>query len=159
MIMADSAGSAAQGTSQNSSEPCSDDKKGHEEGPAVRFSSSVEEIAPEPRDADATSKNKEETPSSFTEVAADKLKAITQQMQYAPLQERRMSTFQFEPYSLPASRVRLGSVVTPNRVLSMTLATWFRVLFFLCLSAELSYASLHTEKRVMAPSGCESPSD
>jgi hypothetical protein len=72
--------------------------------PAVRFSSAVEEIAPgapEPTSAQP------DEPSVFTEVAADQLKAFSQSIRDHPraLQERRINTFQFEPVSLPASRV------------------------------------------------------
>ncbi|KAH8122559.1 protein kinase-like domain-containing protein [Trichoderma asperelloides] len=42
---------------------------------------------------------------TFNEVAADQIKAFQKSLQGLPLQERRMSTFGFEAFSLPASRV------------------------------------------------------
>ncbi|KAM0472006.1 hypothetical protein ACHAPX_008953 [Trichoderma viride] len=43
---------------------------------------------------------------TFNEVAADQIKAFQKSLQAVPLQERRMSTFGFEAFSLPASRLR-----------------------------------------------------
>ncbi|KAI9171006.1 Serine/threonine-protein kinase oca2 [Paramyrothecium foliicola] len=79
--------------------------------PAVRFSSAVEEIAP---GAPTPASPHQDESSVFTEVAADQLKAFSQSIPHRPraLQERRINTFQFEPVSLPASRVpsREGSI-------------------------------------------------
>ncbi|KAL7928495.1 Pkinase domain-containing protein [Trichoderma chlorosporum] len=84
------------------------------DGPAsVRFSSAVEEIEPSappaqpaaPADLKATT-NTSDRFETFNEIAADQIKAFQKSMhQGLPLQERRMSTFGFEAFSLPASRV------------------------------------------------------
>ncbi|KAL2873962.1 Nitrogen permease reactivator protein [Colletotrichum sp. CLE4] len=81
--------------------------------PAVRFASSVEEITPTvtttsptetlcPTDADAATGDGE---GSLAEVTPDQIRALSKSLQGAPLQQRRMNVFGFEPYSLPASRV------------------------------------------------------
>jgi hypothetical protein len=80
----------------------------------VRFSSAVEEIEPqapvaaEPKSATplTATTNTSDRFDTFNEVAADQIKAFQKSMQGLPLQERRMSTFGFEAFSLPASRVR-----------------------------------------------------
>ncbi|KAL6893267.1 kinase-like domain-containing protein [Trichoderma evansii] len=102
---------------------------------AVRFSSAVEEIEPqtpaapaadpapasalplapaaEPASSNPASVNESLTATTntsdrfdtFNEVAADQIKAFQKSLQGLPLQERRMSTFGFEAFSLPASRV------------------------------------------------------
>lgn len=51
---------------------------------------------------------------TFNEVAADQIKAFQKSLQGLPLQERRMSTFGFEAFSLPASRVR-APIPPPSR--------------------------------------------
>ncbi|CAM1511609.1 Fc.00g091220.m01.CDS01 [Cosmosporella sp. VM-42] len=80
------------------------EKKLNDDGPGVRFSSSVEEISPTQPLASASPVERDES-SSFTEVTADQLKALSKSLHGRPLQERRMNTFQFEPFSLPPSRV------------------------------------------------------
>lgn len=68
---------------------------------SVRFSSAVEEIAP----GSATSSPEQGDAPALDNVAADQLRDFTKSLHGRPLQERRMNTFQFEPFSLPASRV------------------------------------------------------
>ncbi|EHK42822.1 hypothetical protein TRIATDRAFT_1703, partial [Trichoderma atroviride IMI 206040] len=82
---------------------------------AVRFSSAVEEIEPQTPPAAAPASvneslgtattNTSDRFDTFNEVAADQIKAFQRSLQGLPLQERRMSTFGFEAFSLPASRV------------------------------------------------------
>ncbi|POR31437.1 Serine/threonine-protein kinase oca2 [Tolypocladium paradoxum] len=77
-----------------------DDGKPRNDVPAVRFSSAVEEISP----ATATQPLAEHD-NPVTEVTADQLQDFTKSLHGRPLQERRMSTFHFEAFSLPPSRV------------------------------------------------------
>lgn len=88
-----------------------DDKMPPQDAPAVRFASSVEEITPtvtttSPTETlsptDAATGDGEET---LAEVTPDQIRALSKSLQGAPLQQRRMNVFGFEPYSLPASRV------------------------------------------------------
>lgn len=76
--------------------------------PAVRFSSAVEEIAPGP--APVTPAADKELTTPPPNVSADELKQFTESLkdhkERPALQQHRMNTFQFEPFSLPASRVR-----------------------------------------------------
>ncbi|KAL6871402.1 Pkinase domain-containing protein [Trichoderma novae-zelandiae] len=79
---------------------------------SVRFSSAVEEIEPQAPIAQpaassslTTTTNTSDRFDTFNEVAADQIKAFQKSMQGLPLQERRMSTFGFEAFSLPASRI------------------------------------------------------
>ncbi|OAA52218.1 Serine/threonine-protein kinase-like domain protein [Beauveria brongniartii RCEF 3172] len=83
------------------------DNTGHATGastPAVRFSSAVQEFSPvqvnssaaEP-DAPASAESQEVTP--------EQLRAFTKSLHGPLLQERRLNTYQFEAFSLPASRV------------------------------------------------------
>ncbi|KAG6303698.1 hypothetical protein E4U45_002101 [Claviceps purpurea] len=78
-----------------------DDSKMKQDIPAVRFAVSPEETSPPA----PTSADKEDGDYSISEAAADQLKAFTKSLHGRPLQERRMNTFQFEAFSLPASRV------------------------------------------------------
>lgn len=78
------------------------ENKSNNESSAVRFSSAVEEIAPGP----APSSPEADDGTVPDNVAADQLREFTKSLHGRPLQARRMNTFQFEPFSLPASRVR-----------------------------------------------------
>jgi hypothetical protein len=73
--------------------------------PAVRFSSAIEEIAAGPTPITPADDPMAASPDA---VSADQLKQFTKSLQGRPLQERRMNTFQFEPFSLPPSRVCSG---------------------------------------------------
>jgi hypothetical protein len=80
----------------------SNTKRPNDDVPAVRFSSAVEEIAP----GSARETSADGARSQSPEVAADQLREYTKSLHSRPLlQERRMNTFQFEAFSLPASRV------------------------------------------------------
>ncbi|KYK59194.1 hypothetical protein DCS_00324 [Drechmeria coniospora] len=69
--------------------------------PAVRFSPAIDEMSP----TATVTQPMAGKDLSFTEVTADQIKAFRNSMRGMPLQERRMSTFQFEAFSLPPSRV------------------------------------------------------
>ncbi|KAK1968112.1 Pkinase-domain-containing protein [Colletotrichum sublineola] len=84
------------------------DKMPPQDAPAVRFASSVQEIAPTvttTSPTDTHSPTDAATGASLAEVTPDELRALSKSLQSAPLQQRRMNVFGFEPYSLPASRV------------------------------------------------------
>ncbi|KAJ0379030.1 hypothetical protein COL26b_002810 [Colletotrichum chrysophilum] len=92
-----------------SSDADKDDKMPPQDAPAVRFASSVQEITPT---VTTTSPTDTQSPidaalgdASLSEVTPDQLRALSKSLQGAPLQQRRMNVFGFEPYSLPASRV------------------------------------------------------
>ncbi|KAL0944435.1 Serine/threonine-protein kinase oca2 [Colletotrichum truncatum] len=81
-----------------------------QDAPAVRFASSVEEITPavtttSPTDTQSPTDDAASGGASLSEVTPDQLRALSKSLQGAPLQQRRMNVFGFEPYSLPASRV------------------------------------------------------
>jgi hypothetical protein len=79
-------------------------------GPAVRFSSAVD-VAPNPPAVTASHEHVNVVHEvggnhTFSDVAADQLKAFTKSLHGQPLQTKRMNTsYQFEAFSLPASRV------------------------------------------------------
>ncbi|KAM0258207.1 hypothetical protein ACHAQJ_003975 [Trichoderma viride] len=111
------AGAAASSYQDELSRSPSKDSSGSKprDAASVRFSSAVEEI--EPNAAVAAAEPKAATPltattntsdrfDTFNEVAADQIKAFQKSLHGLPLQERRMSTFGFEAFSLPASRFR-----------------------------------------------------
>ncbi|KAG5927678.1 hypothetical protein E4U42_001960 [Claviceps africana] len=79
----------------------SGDSKMKQDAPAVRFAVTTEEISP----SSAASDENQDGDYGFSEVAADQLKAFTKSLHGRPLQTRRINTFQFEPFSLPPSRV------------------------------------------------------
>lgn len=70
--------------------------------PAVRFSSAVREISPP---TDTVPLGNQDGSTSHTEVSSDDLQTVTKSLASQPLQARRINTYQFEPCSLPASRV------------------------------------------------------
>lgn len=73
--------------------------------PAVRFSSAVEEISPS-ANANRVGESEAENDSNvFNDVAEDQMKAFSKPVRGQDLQERRLSTFNFEAFSLPPSRV------------------------------------------------------
>jgi hypothetical protein len=79
-------------------------------GPAVRFSSAVD-VAPNPPAVASSHEHDNDGHEgggnhTFSDVAADQLKAFTKSLHGQPLQTKRMNTsYQFEAFSLPASRV------------------------------------------------------
>lgn len=106
--IADMALSQAPEPSQKPEEPAVAQEKAAEDAPGVRFSAAVQEISPtEPAAPEQSSSSPDETApsSSFTEVTADQLKAFTKSLHGRPLQELRLTSCQFEPFSLPPSRV------------------------------------------------------
>ncbi|KAH6607207.1 hal kinase [Trichoderma cornu-damae] len=100
-------GAAAPSSDQISPSPSKDSASSkHREAPGpVRFSSAVEEIEPLASAELQTTTNASDRFDTFNEVAADQIKAFQKSLHGLPLQERRMSTFGFEAFSLPASRV------------------------------------------------------
>ncbi|KEY74264.1 hypothetical protein S7711_00421 [Stachybotrys chartarum IBT 7711] len=70
--------------------------------PAVRFSSAVEEIDPNQPSVIST---KADSASAAQVIPPEQLRQLKKSVQGCPLQERRINTFQFEPVSLPPSRV------------------------------------------------------
>jgi hypothetical protein len=76
--------------------------------PAVRFASTVEEIAPPPeaqRTKESSTSATDTAGAELPEVTPEELRALSKSLQGRHLQERRMNIFAFEPFSLPASRV------------------------------------------------------
>lgn len=82
-------------------------------GPAVRFKSTVQEIDPQHPLSESSAPGGDHA-SEF--VTPEDIRSLSKSLQGHRLQERRMTNFAFEPYSLPASRVRLGL----SRLLFMT---------------------------------------
>lgn len=88
-------------------------------GPAVRFSSAVD-VAPNPPAVTASHEHDNDGHDggenhTFSDVAADQLKAFTKSLHGQPLQTKRMNTsYQFEAFSLPASRVIIA-FLSPQR--------------------------------------------
>ncbi|KAG8166438.1 hypothetical protein KVR01_002127 [Diaporthe batatas] len=70
-------------------------------GPAVRFKSTVQEIDPKHPLFEPSASGGDHT-SDF--VTPEDIKSLSKSLQGHRLQERRMTNFAFEPYSLPASR-------------------------------------------------------
>ncbi|KAG7152077.1 hypothetical protein HYQ46_012095 [Verticillium longisporum] len=73
--------------------------------PGVHFAPTVEEIAPAAPTSTISNPAPENT-DAISEVMSDQLKELTTSLQATNLQGRRLSRFAFDPYSLPASRVR-----------------------------------------------------
>jgi len=69
----------------------------------VRFRSTVEEISDPEKLSTGPSKD---LSIEFPGVSAEELRELSKSLQGSHLQERRMNIFAFEPFSLPASRVR-----------------------------------------------------
>jgi hypothetical protein len=76
----------------------------------VRFASGVEEIEPVTKTDSDRPKSTEDLPPE----AKEEIRSLAMTLQKSKLQESRMSNFQFEPVSLPASRVRSSSTVKPS---------------------------------------------
>src|SRR5256714_15567382 len=79
---------------------------------AVRFASGVEEIEPVKKAHGLTKKDDEGTRSmeDLSPEAKEEIRNLAMTLQKSKLQESRMSNFQFEPVSLPASRVSSSPV-------------------------------------------------
>lgn len=106
-----------------------------QDAPAVRFASSVQEITPTvttTSPTDTQSPTDAATGASLPEVTPEELRALSKSLQSAPLQQRRMNVFGFEPYSLPASRVRY-----PSRLLMLVLGDLSTGLLAFCLGVLL----------------------
>jgi hypothetical protein len=83
--------------------------------PAVRFKSTIEEIAP--NDAPPTTLPLADAGSLGEpgQVTPEQIRDLTNRLRACPLQERRMNIFSYEPVSLPVSRVRTFSHERPYR--------------------------------------------
>ena len=77
----------------------------------VRFASGVEEIEPVKKDITKTDSDGSKSMDNLTSEAKEEIRSLAMTLQKSKLQESRMSNFQFEPVSLPASRVRSSSTV------------------------------------------------
>jgi hypothetical protein len=79
----------------------------------VRFASGVEEIEPvkNVHDMTKTDSGRPKSMEDLTPEAKEEIRSLAMTLQKSKLQESRMSNFQFEPVSLPASRVRSSSTV------------------------------------------------
>jgi hypothetical protein len=78
----------------------------------VRFASGVEEIEPTEKVHDMTTTDNDRSKSEdLSPEAKEEIRSLAMTLQKSKLQESRMSNFQFEPVSLPASRVRSSSTV------------------------------------------------
>jgi hypothetical protein len=72
----------------------------------VRFASGVEEIEPVKKDITKTASDGQKSMENLTPEVKEEIRSLAMTLQKSKLQESRMSNFQFEPVSLPASRVR-----------------------------------------------------
>ncbi|KAI7788388.1 hypothetical protein LA080_010721 [Diaporthe eres] len=70
-------------------------------GPAVRFKSTVQEIDPQHPLSESAAPGGDNASESVT---PEDIRSLSKSLQGHRLQERRMTNFAFEPYSLPASR-------------------------------------------------------
>jgi len=77
----------------------------------VRFASGVEEIEPVKKDITKTDSDGSKSMENLTSEAKEEIRSLAMSLQKSKLQESRMSNFQFEPVSLPTSRVRSSSTV------------------------------------------------
>jgi hypothetical protein len=80
----------------------------------VRFASDVEEIEPVKKDITKTNSDRPKSMEDLTPEVKEEIRSLAMKSQKSKLQESRMSNFQFEPVSLPASRVRSSSTVKPS---------------------------------------------
>jgi hypothetical protein len=82
----------------------------------VRFASGVEEIEPVKKLHDLTKSNDDGSSSmeDLTPEAKEEIRNLAMTLQKSKLQESRMSNFQFEPVSLPASRVSSSATAVPS---------------------------------------------
>lgn len=73
----------------------------------VRFASGVEEIEPVQKVHDLTKSNSDESRpmDDLSPEAKEEIRNLAMTLRKSKVQESRMSNFQFEPVSLPASRV------------------------------------------------------
>ncbi|KAI1877178.1 hypothetical protein JX265_000048 [Neoarthrinium moseri] len=76
--------------------------------PAVRFASKVEEFGPEAGQTRIEPTKDASSPSSISQppdVTPEQLRELTKSLAESRLQEQRMKSFSYQPFSLPASRV------------------------------------------------------
>ncbi|KAK4223766.1 putative nitrogen permease reactivator protein [Podospora fimiseda] len=81
--------------------------------PAVRFKSTIEEIAPD--NAASCPQQQHVSLGDPSQVSPEELRDLSDRLKACPLQERRMNIFSYDPISLPASRVRYHDELTALR--------------------------------------------
>src|SRR5271155_4214963 len=81
----------------------------------VRFASGVEEIEPVKKDITKTASDGQKSMENLTPEVKEEIRSLAMTLQKSKLQESRMSNFQFEPVSLPASRVRSSVKATSSQ--------------------------------------------
>ncbi|KAK0715643.1 kinase-like domain-containing protein [Lasiosphaeris hirsuta] len=75
-----------------------------DQAPAVRFKSTIEEIAPDDTSAACHSAIADAPLGDPGEVTPEQIRDLTKRLKACPLQERRMNIFSYEAFSLPPSR-------------------------------------------------------
>ena len=98
----------------------------------VRFASGVEEIEPVKKDITKTNSDRPKSMEDLTPEVKEEIRSLAMTSQKSKLQESRMSNFQFEPVSLPASRVRsppakIFCFHAPCWTMAANLESWRRV--------------------------------
>ncbi|KAK3390574.1 kinase-like domain-containing protein [Podospora didyma] len=87
---------------QNITDSASDQKS--QSPPAVRFKSTIEEIAPNDATRAVPAAAEGFSLGDPAEVTPEQIRDLSDRLKACPLQERRMNIFSYEPFSLPASR-------------------------------------------------------
>jgi hypothetical protein len=96
----------------------------------VRFASGVEEIEAVKKVHNMTKSNDDGSRSmeDLTPEAKEEIRNLAMTLQKSKLQESRMSNFQFEPVSLPASRVSSSPTAWPRLANMILLCALYRVI-------------------------------
>ena len=108
---------AATGPPLNAEKETSTDPKDKAGSQGVRFTSGLQEITPSKNDLEKTTIAEDSKQSEDISLEAkEEIRNLAMSLQKSKLQENRMHNFQFEPVSLPASRVSpaLSSQSGPN---------------------------------------------
>jgi hypothetical protein len=111
MLMPDDHADSWNAGNKNSADNTAKDTSGTAQH-AVRFASGVEEIEPVEKVHDTTKSNDGGSRSmeDLPPEAKEEIRNLAMTLQKSKLQESRMSNFQFEPVSLPSSRVSTALV-------------------------------------------------
>lgn len=131
MIQAATAATPAQNVAEPSNDAMEGDATARTGGtaPAVRFKSTIEEIAPD--EVVPVTSTSPDVPDrrpnrpEGEEVTPEQIRALSASLQGSHLQGRRANIFAFEPYSLPASRVSLSYRLRGREGHCALLAHWF----------------------------------
>ena len=108
--------------SHKAPDPPPSDDNGANSGPAVRFKSTVQEIAAPENVSSSLPPIKDSPLSEPADVTPAQLRELSKSLQGTHLQERRMNIFSFEPFSLPASRVRPCKTAVFNSIPSVLMS-------------------------------------